>query len=88
MRPRTSAAPLRLAVGVAHAEGRGQHGLHLSVLASAAGLVPMIIKAKTGAQVVAVLSARPLLFGAEATKATAQLAKWRGLTPPPPPPKP
>ena len=52
-------------------------GLHLSVLALAAGLVPMIVKAKTGAQLMAMLSAHPLLFGAQATKAAAQLAKWR-----------
>ena len=52
-------------------------GLHLSVLASAAGLVPMIVKGKTRAQLAAMLSAHPILFGAEATTAAAQQAKWR-----------
>ena len=52
-------------------------GLHLSVLASAVGLVPMIVKAKIGAQLATMLSVVHLLFGAEATNAAAQLAKWR-----------
>ena len=52
-------------------------GLHLSVLASAAGLVPMIFKAKTGAEFQTILSAQPLLFGAAAAKAATQLAIWR-----------
>ena len=52
-------------------------GLHLSMLASAAGLVLIIVKAKTGAQLAAMLSAHPLLFGAAATKAATQLANWR-----------
>ena len=52
-------------------------GPQLSVLASAAGLVPMIVKAKTGAHLAAMLSAHPLLFGAKAMKAAAQMAKWR-----------
>ena len=42
-----------------------------------ASAVDMIVKAKTGAQLAAMLSAHPLLFGAETSKAAGQLAKWR-----------
>ena len=52
-------------------------GRHISVLALAARHVPMIVNAKTGPQRGAIISAHPLLFGAEAMNAATHLAKWR-----------